>query len=199
MIRNALLLLCLFAGHAVAGPSVGEVVAIRGVCFDISGGQRIALKQGDPVSVGDMVEVPDGARLRLRMVDGSVLSAASGTTMTIQSYRMDAGGRDVGLRLAGGLLRAVVAHMAQPSRFEVQTATGVAAVRSTDWFLRSSADMTQVGVLQGRVALTSLATHAQVVIPARWGAKVLTGRDPVPPRLWTRAEFADVIDRTDIN
>jgi hypothetical protein len=175
------------------------VLAIRGPCFLTAGGQRAALGPGASVSVGDVVEVGEAARLKLRMIDGSIIAAASGTKGTIQAYGTDAAGhRDVGLQLADGLLRAVVAHVAQPSRFEVRTATGVAAVRSTDWFVRSSSAGTQVGVLKGRVALASVATGAQVVIPARWGARVLAGRDPVPPRLWTHAEFADVIERTDI-
>ncbi len=195
----AVLLILLSPARCFAGEAAGEVVALRGSCFDEAGPARTALKPGDQVSVGDTVDVPDGAKIRLRMVDGSVLSIASGSRLTIRSYSAGTSGqRDVGLELAGGLLRAVVAKMAQPSRFEVQTATGVAAVRSTDWFVRSSTAGMQVGVLQGRVALTSLATHAAVVIPARWGARIEPGRNPVPPRLWTKAEFADVIARTDL-
>jgi hypothetical protein len=37
-----------------------------------------------------------------------------------------------------------------------------------------------------------------VVIPPRWGARLQRGLDPVPPRVWSAAEFADVIGRTDV-
>ena len=83
-------------------------------------------------------------------------------------------------------------------RFEVDTATGVAAVRSTDWFIDARPGSTQVGVLEGRVSLRSVATGREIVIPARWGARVEAGRDPVPARVWTDAEFDDFIGRTNL-
>jgi hypothetical protein len=182
---------------AAAQPA-GEVLAAKGECFVDSAGKRSALKIGDAVQVGDTVEVPDGAKLKLRMVDGSVLSAASGTRVTIESYVAEP--RDAKLALASGLLRAVVAKAGQPSRFEVDTATGVAAVRSTDWFIRvQPEEATQVGVLDGKVSLASVATHRAVDIPARWGARVEAGRNPVPARVWSQAEFDDVIGRTNLD
>ena len=36
------------------------------------------------------------------------------------------------------------------------------------------------------------------MIPARWGARLEAGRDPVPPRVWSQAEFDAVIARTDV-
>jgi hypothetical protein len=187
------------ARTARAAAAAGEVVALRGTVFDNSGGHRMALKSGDPVFIGDVIEVPDAAKIRLRMSDGSILSLASGSRLTITAYGTDAAGhRDVSMDLASGLLRAVVAQVVQPARFEVRTATGVAAVRSTDWFARIDGDVMQVGVLKGRVALINPGTGHEVVIPARWGARLQRGLDPVPPRLWTPAEFADVIGRTDV-
>lgn len=186
---------------AWAAAPAGEVLALKGACVAERDGKPMPLKAGDPVLVGDTVVVPDDGRLKLRMVDGSVISEAAGSRMTIGSYAAggSGGGRDVGLKLASGLLRAVVAPAGQPSRFEVETATGVAAVRSTDWFVSAKTAGTQVGVLDGVVALTSAATHRAVSIPARWGSRVEPGRDPVPPRVWTKAEFDDVIGRTDLN
>ncbi len=176
----------------------GEVLAAKGECVAETGGQRHPLKIGDAVQVGDVVDVPAGARLKLRMSDGSVISAASGTHVTIETYVAPGAGqpRDAKLGLASGLLRAVVAAVGQPARFEVETATGVAAVRSTDWFIKVEANATQVGVLDGTVSLASTATRRAVTIPARWGARVEAGRDPVPARVWSRAEFDDVIGRT---
>jgi hypothetical protein len=69
-------------------------------------------------------------------------------------------------------------------------------VRSTDWFIEAQSGSTQVGVLEGRVSLKSAATGKEIVIPAHWGARVEAGRDPVPARVWTAAEFDDFIRRT---
>jgi len=182
---------------AVAGQPAGEVLAAKGESFIDSGGKHSILKVGDKVEVGDVVDVPETAKLKLRMVDGSVLSAAPGTKVKIETYVAEP--RDAKLSLAAGLLRAVVAKAGDPAKFEVDTATGVAAVRSTDWFILSDSKGTQVGVLDGRVSLESAATHHEVVIPARWGARVEPGRDPVPARVWSKAEFDNVIGRTNLD
>jgi hypothetical protein len=186
------------ASAAEAAPA-GQVLIMLGQCFDQANGQRTPLRMGSSVAVGDTVDVPAGAKIKLRMVDGSVLSLGSGTSLTIRAYGVDASGhRDAEMALGSGLLRAVVTAVAQPQKFEVATATGVAAVRSTDWFILAPQGSTQVGVLRGDVVLTSRATDHSVAIPARWGARVEAGRDPVPARLWTPQEFADVIRRTDV-
>ena len=71
-------------------------------------------------------------------------------------------------------------------------------MRSTDWFIEAKPGSTQVGVLEGRVSRKSVATGQEIVIPGRWGARVEAGRDPVPARVWTEAEFADFIQRTSL-
>ncbi len=152
------------------------------------------------MQVGDTVDVPADGKMKLRMVDGSVVSVASGTRMTVAAFTVDAAGQrqDAHLSLAQGLLRAVVAPVERPANFEVDTAVGTAAVRSTDWFVEASATAMQVGVLTGSVEMTSAATKRRETIPARWGARLEAGRDPVPPRLWSQAEFAAVIARTNV-
>ena len=73
------------------------------------------------------------------MADGSIISVAAGTQMTIRAYAVDAAGQrqNATLSLGQGLLRAVVAPVTGPARFEVDTAVGTAAVRSTDWFVEA--------------------------------------------------------------
>jgi len=193
--------LLLVEGTARAADVAGDVLTLSGDCHLISGGQTTSLAAGSPVHVGDTIDVPAGARLKLHMVDGSIISAASGTHVTIAHYDAGSGSspRDVHLDLAAGLLRAVVAVAAQPSKFEVETAVGVAAVRSTDWFVGSDAQGTQVGVLSGVVTLANPGGLNAVSIPARWGARIRgAGLAPTQPRLWKDAEFDDVIQRTDL-
>ncbi|MGE5270204.1 MAG: FecR domain-containing protein, partial [Thiohalocapsa sp.] len=177
-----------------------SVVGLFGACFVESGGSRTAARIGQPVRVGDTVDVPAGGKLKLRMADGSVVAVAAGTRMTIATYAVDAAGhrQDAHLSLAQGLLRSVVAPTQPPAAFEVDTAVGAAAVRSTDWFVEASPSSMQVGVLSGSVSMTSRATRRAVTIPAHWGARLESGRDPVPPRLWSQAEFDAVIARTNV-
>jgi hypothetical protein len=181
-----------------ADAEAGSVLALRGVCLLDAHGQKSPLKPDDVVHVGDTIEVALGAKIKLRMVDGSVVAAGSGSVLKIDRYAAEqaGSGRDVVMSLASGLLRAVVAKATQPSTFEITTATGVAAVRSTDWFIEAKPGNTRVGVLKGTVILTSLATRHEMKIPARWGSRVEGGHDPIPARIWTEAEFGDVIART---
>ena len=177
----------------------GSVVAISGQCFTESDGKRAALKLGDTVNIADTVDVPAGAKLKLRMNDGTILSVGAGSQMTIAAYTVDSDGKrhDVELSLGQGLLRAVVAPVNHPARFEVQTATAAAAVRSTDWFIEAQPGMVMVAVRVGSVALTSNATGASVLVPARSGASVEAGHDPTPPLVLRQAEFNALITRTE--
>jgi len=185
---------------ASADAAAGSVVGIGGQCAVERKGQSTPLKLGDPVAVSDTVAVPADGKLKLRMSDGSVISLAAGTHMTIAAYQTNSSGarQNVQLSLAAGLLRAVVAPVDHPASFEVSTAVGTAAVRSTDWFIEIQPNVAQVGVLTGAVSLTSTATARSVLIPAHWGARLEAGRDPVMARVWTPQEFQAVINRTDV-
>jgi len=197
---SAVLVLAGPQNAVLAQPQAGEVLALSGQCSGEIGGGRKALRPGDAVHVGETLVVAADAKLKLRMIDGSIIAVASESRLTIADYRIGNGGesRDAILSVGAGLLRAVVSALEGAPHFEIDTATGVAAVRSTDWFLEAQPGSTQVGVLQGRVSLRSVATGREVVIPAQWGARVDAGKDPVPARVWTRAEFEDRIRRTNL-
>jgi len=191
----ALVLLLLVGRVAAAADPAGEVVALAGECTVESGGPKRPLKRGDAVQVGDTIEVPAGAKLKLRMADGSVISAAAETRLTIEAYA-DGAERDARLTLGAGLLRAAVPPVAKPSRFEVRTATGVAAVRSTDWFVEMQPAAMRVGVLVGTVTLSGSAAGKSVAVGEHRGVRLEPGHDPPAPRYWSSEEFAAVIDRT---
>jgi hypothetical protein len=195
----AALVLLLGASGAFAAPA-GSVVGLSGQCFVDSAGTRTPLKLGQVLQVADTVEVPEGGKLKLRLADGSVVSVAPGSRMTISAFAVNAAGQreNAHLSLGQGLLRAVVAPVERPASFEVETAVGTAAVRSTDWFVEASGGGMQVGVLTGSVDMTSRATRRGVLIPARWGGRLEAGHDPVPPRVWSQAEFDAVIARTEL-
>lgn len=200
LVAALLALLPAMPARDAAAQVAGTVVGLSGECFVASGGSRAPLRLGLALQVGDSVIVSEAAKLKLRMADGSVVSVASGTQMTIRAYAVDAAGQrqDATLSLGQGLLRAIVAPVAGPAKFEVDTAVGAAAVRSTDWFVEASPSAMQVGVLTGTIVMTSDATRQSVVVPARWGARLEAGRDPVPARVWSQAEFDAAIARTDL-
>src|SRR3569832_2142945 len=86
-------LLVLLWSRTVLAQSAGTVIGIGGDCFVVSGGSRAALRLGQAVQVGDILDVTVSAKLKLRMGDGSIVSLASGTQVTIRAYVVDAAGQ----------------------------------------------------------------------------------------------------------
>jgi hypothetical protein len=184
--------LIFWAGAAAATPA-GTVVGVSGSCTD----HGRALNRGDVVQIGDTLDVPAGGNLKLQMADGSVISVAPDSSMTVAAYSIDGSGRDVRLSLARGALRAQVTSVTGPSTFEVSTAAGTVSVGSASAdFHKAQPDAAQVGVLAGTIDLTSTETAQSVSIPARWGTHLETGLDPVLPRVWAEREFNTVIRLT---
>jgi FecR protein len=173
--------LMLWAGAAAATPA-GTVVGVSGSCTDLGR----ALSRGAVVQIGDTLDVPAGGNLKLQGTDGSVISVAPGSRVTVTGS-----GRAAKLLMTQGLLR--VTSVTRP--FEVATAVGTAAAASdsADWFVKAEAGSAQVGVLAGTVNLTSSQTGESVSIPAHWGTRLEAGRAPVPPRVWNQMEFNAVI------
>jgi hypothetical protein len=129
------------------------------------------------------------------MADGSMISVASGTSITVATYDSAGSVRAAQLLLTQGLVR--VTSVTRP--FEVSTAVGTASVGSdsADWFIKAEAGSAQVGVLAGMVDLTSSPTGTSVSIPAHWGTRLEAGRAPMPPRVWNQMEFNAVIRVTE--
>ena len=183
----------------------GQVLTYNGDCYVVADGKRAKLNMGDVVHVGDVLEVPDDAKLKLQMTDGSVLSLAANSRMTIGSYDVSSDGaqRDVKLNLDSGMVRAVVSKMTEKSTFEVSTATGVAAARSTDWFVeyRQATTATEVSVLDGTVAFSDAGAPAgpgTVLIPPKFGSDILGKHQPTAIQPRSPADFAGLIYRTDV-
>ena len=169
-------------GIAAATP-VGTVIEVGGSCID----HGRVLKFGDIVQIGDTLDVPPGGKLKLQMADGSAISVAPDSNITVASYNINGSSPSVKLSLAQGVLR--ITSATRP--FEVSSAVGTAAASSAsaDWFVESKAGSARVAVLAGIVDLTSNLIGQSVSIPAHWGARLEAGRVPVPPRVWNQMEF----------
>ena len=169
-------------GIAAATP-VGTVIEVGGSCID----HGRVLKFGDIVQIGDTLDVPPGGKLKLQMADGSAISVAPDSNITVASYNINGSSPSVKLSLAQGVLR--ITSATRP--FEVSSAVGTAAASSAsaDWFIESKAGSVRVAVLAGIVDLTSNLIGQSVSIPAHWGARLEAGRAPVPPRVWNQMEF----------
>jgi hypothetical protein len=186
--------LVLLAGAASAAAPVGHVVGTSGPCTVA----RRAVHQGDAVRVSDTITVPPGGSMKLQMADQSVISIASGSSLTVTRYGTNGSARDAKLELAQGLLRLVVPPLGGVSAYAVSTSVGTAAMQSNggDWFVDAQAGSVQAGVLHGSVALTSAATKRSVTIPSHWGTRLEAGLNPMLPRMWGQVDFDGFIRRT---
>jgi hypothetical protein len=109
----AIIGLMLWADAAAATPA-GTVIGVSGSSTD----RGRVLNRGDTVQIGDTLDVAAGGSLKLRMADGSTISAASGTNVTIANYGSPGSGRAPKLWLVQGLLR--ITSVTRP--FDVSTA-----------------------------------------------------------------------------
>jgi hypothetical protein len=185
----ALFGLMLWAGAAGA-TLAGTVIGVSGSCTD----HGRVLNRGDQVQIGDPLDVPADGKLKLQTVDGSVVTAAQDSTITVARDTIDGSVHNIKLSLTQGVL-----HVISTTRlFEVSTPVGTAAAASdsADWFIKAESGSAQVGVLGGMVDFTSNLTGHSVSIPARWGTRLEAGRAPMPPRIWSQMEFNAVIRLT---
>jgi hypothetical protein len=202
---GAAALLLLFAAPALAAPA-GTVVGVSGSCYvengaGGAGAARSALQLGAAVQIGDTIDVAADGKLKLRMADGSILAVAPGTRMTVAAYAVTPSGQrqNAQLSLSQGLLHVIDTPTQQaPAKFEVDTAVGAAAVRSTNWLIEATANDQQVSVISGSVVVTSGATGHSVVVPAHETTRVERGHDPLRPRPLSRAAVQRLLGRTQL-
>jgi ferric-dicitrate binding protein FerR (iron transport regulator) len=169
----------------------GEVLAVSGAPTIETGSQQRAAAIGDTVEAGDAIVAPENTKVRLRMNDGSIVTVAPGTRLAIDKYDVDATGarQDAQLSLAKGLVHAVVSGGGETPNFEIKTATGVAAVRGTEWYVDAEGQTTKVYVVTGDVSLADPAGANAVTIPAMSASSVDAHKKPTPVRPMTQAEL----------
>ena len=174
---------------------VGTVVARAG--SPIARGH--VLKRGEAIQINDAIDVPARSNLKVQMADGTMISVAPESRLTIANYSAGTDGRHAKLALMQGLLRVLVPPATGPLTFEVSTPVGTASMRSAsaDWFITAEPDSVRVGVLTGTADLTDEATGQSVLIPSHWGTRMAAGHSPILPRVWTQMEFNAVIRLTE--
>jgi hypothetical protein len=186
----------LCASTSIAAAS-GEILAVSGVASIETDGQQRPVAMGDPVQAGDIIDVPQDSKVRLRMNDGSIITLAPGTRMTIDKYDVDGRGvrQDAELTMSSGLLRTIVSAGSGTPNFEVKTATGVAAVRGTDWYIDAQGDVTRVYVVTGAVSLSDPSGGSPLTVSPLEASTVDAHKEPVKSRPVTHLELTALAKR----
>lgn len=148
--------LALLASTALAwADPVGQVVKLNGTVELIRGNATGALVLGAVLEAGDKLKTDSTSRVRLQLIDGSIINLGSQSELSIDEVVSGGPGteRHIGLDLWLGALRTFAAPATPNSRFEIRTPRAITAVRGTEWGILASALESQVLVLSGRVGV----------------------------------------------
>jgi hypothetical protein len=181
---------------------IGSVSGLTGQAQVTSQGtsQVRPLALGAEVFEGDQIHTAADAKLRLSMVDGSVLTLGAATDLSLNrfNYAPEQAGRNVLLEVPRGIIRVLVSLLVAHSTFEVQSHTAVASVRGTDWIAEAQPDATAIVTLDGRVGVRNVRPEiaGEVVLFPGDGTTVRADQPPSAPTQWGQARKTSFIERT---
>lgn len=148
--------LALLASTSLAwADPVAQVVKLSGNVDVTRGDASAPLVLGAALEPGDKLKTDASSRVRLQLIDGSIINLGSQSELTIEDVVSGGPGTDrqVGLDLWLGALRAFAAPATAKSRFEIRTPRAITAVRGTEWGILANAVQSDVLVLSGRVGV----------------------------------------------
>jgi hypothetical protein len=194
-------------GAAPAGAQpmpVGIVEALVGTALVTrqATGEALPLTVGAELFEADRVRTDVGARLRLRLRDGSVLTCGEATGLTLDQalYAPARNSQSFLLRMSFGIVRSVVDLLAPQSSYEMHTNTAVISVRGTEWIAEAQRAATAVVALEGQVAVRNVdpAVPGEVALGPGEGVTVEAGTPPPAPTVWGDARRNSFIERTSV-
>ena len=208
------LLLVLIGLCAVAlggvGPAGAQPAAV-GTVTDLVGEATVtrhgasaaqAMGVGTELFEGDRIRTETGARLQLRLQDGSVLTCGEATDLTLDwvLYAPDQDTRSILLRVPLGIVRAVTELLVPHSTYEMYTNTAVISVRGSEWIAEAQPDATAIVSLEGEIAVRNVepGIPGEVVLGPGEGVTVETVTPPPAPTVWGDARRNDFIERTTV-
>jgi hypothetical protein len=192
----------------VVGPRGAEAqAAVVGTVTRIAGTPTVTTASGSapasvglPLHEGDRIVTGPGGRLEIVGSDGTTITVGEQTTLVLTRFLAPSGGRHGNglLDLLEGILR--IRLPGTWDRFDVQTGTAVASVRSTEWLVDANADNTSVFVFDGRVQVRGqmrtrgIAVEGVALTPGL-GTDVAANSIPVPARRWAQPRVDAVLAR----
>ncbi len=202
--RQLLLALLIFSAWpacAQAPPArAGEVRAlVPAASIERTGAASRDAQRYDAVYWQDMLRTNRGGRVRVGLLDGSILNVGSASQLQILEH--DARAQRTRLQLAYGHMRASVVRLSQPgASFQVRSPVAVAGVVGTRFFMRSLPDFDEVLSLDGVVRVNNAdpAIAGEVLLQAGEFTRVLRGMAPTSPAPATPEQTREAEEETDI-
>jgi ferric-dicitrate binding protein FerR (iron transport regulator) len=204
--RAALLLgfggtLLMLARGLFAAGFVGQAVKALGDVRLSRDGSDITVGPGTALQLGDVIKTGAGARLRLRLVDGSILTLGENSALSIDIFAVDGTNksRTVVMTLLNGIVNAAAAKSGEDKfDYQIKTANAYSAVRGTKWIVNDQKGETGVYVLSGEVELGANAGQPKLIPAGSWSLVDAQGKvAPVQPT--TPAMLQPLLDATSDN
>ncbi len=157
-----------------------------------------AANVGADVLWNDLLVTRPGGRMRVTLLDTSVLNVGPGASLRVTKH--DVRTRETEVTLTYGKMRSRVAKESDPKKFEVKTNTAVLGVVGTDFFTESSLLRTAVVVYEGIVRVRSIdpAIAGETLVHAGESLVIGLGQPPGPARPATAAELNDSLRETEV-
>lgn len=207
--RLAAALLALGMLAFAAGPSQAQPAGAIGEVADVVGRALVTrhgdaeperLTEGQPVLEGDRIRTEAGARVRLRLEDGSILQLGESTECYLDwvLFAPVLEMRDILIEVPLGIIRSIVEAVVPRSSVRLTTDTAIASVRGTDWIVEAGPAITAIVALEGTVAVRNVApgVTGEVTLGPGEGTSVAAGEPPNPPSVWGDERRQSFIDRT---
>jgi len=181
----------LLASQAFAAGFVAQAVKTRGDIRITRDGSDMSCSMGTAIQLGDIIKTGADARLRLRFVDGSILTLGENTKFSIDLFAVDATNksRTVVLTVLEGIVNAAAAKSGESKfDYQIKTASGYSAVRGTKWIVGFRQALMGVYVLNGTVEMGANSGKAPVMLNSgQWAsidaAGLLSPAQPTTPEI----------------
>ena len=167
--------------HA-SGQTVEARVASVGGRAVISGNARAAsaLRRGDLLAPGDVVDTHGGGRVRIELSDGSVVVVQPETRVVLQDYRSSTSLREL-LKVIVGRVRIKINHYgSQPNPYRINSPSASIAVRGTEFRVSvGPGGDTEVVVYEGLVEVFSLSDPQRQVMVGPGRGVIVRPNEPI--------------------
>ena len=181
--------------HAQQVESIGQVTSVEGKVTVL----RQEKFAPEPLTLqrlvfqGDIIETDRASKVRITLIDATVISLGEQSRLELRQFSYDARQRTRSGRLAmlQGFFRAIIKEITSPSSLDLVTPTAVAAIRGTDLMGEVTADATAIVVLEGSVAISNIRPlfRGLSTLTPGMGATVREDEPPSTPTRWSESRI----------
>ncbi|MGF1527008.1 MAG: FecR domain-containing protein [Candidatus Competibacterales bacterium] len=171
-------------------PVVGTVEAAVPRINAVYGDDRRSLATRSPVRFRDILTTGSGARMEVRLADGSEVTLGENTELLVDEfiYQPQEKQHRLGMRmLRGAFLFTSGRGASSPRQTQIRLPVAVLGVRGTTLWGGTLDECCEVFVFEGEVTVST--DRGSVTLTEGEGTKVIEGNPPTPPKIWGQAKI----------